>query len=150
MPVDFPAAGPAFAKPATLSPVGGPGPAELYHERSGTGLIRADPAQQRCIARLQLLYEALSAHSPPIRQGLWARLAGAERAPSLPRGLYLWGPVGRGKSMLMDLFFAAAPVVEKRRVHFHAFMLEVHDRLERIIELEAEAEQSSGGDEQPG
>ncbi len=131
MPVDFPAAGPAFAKPATLSPVGGPGPAELYHERSGTGLIRADPAQQRAIARLQLLHEALSSYRPPARRGLLARLAGAERAPAMPRGLYLWGPVGRGKSMLMDLSFAAAPIADKRRVHFHAFMLEVHDRLER-------------------
>src|SRR5437660_4739835 len=131
MPVDFPAAGPAFANPPPLSPVGGPGPAELYHERSGTGLIRADPAQQRAIARLQLLHEALSSYRPPARRGLLARLARVERAPAMPRGLYLWGPVGRGKSMLMDLSFAAAPIADKRRVHFHAFMLEVHDRLAR-------------------
>jgi cell division protein ZapE len=131
MPADFPAAGPAFAKPAAQSRGGGSGPAALYRERSATGIIRADPAQQRAIARLQLLHDALSEHSPPARRGLWARLAGAERASSAPRGLYLWGPVGRGKSMLMDLFFAAAPVANKRRVHFHAFMLEVHDRLER-------------------
>jgi len=131
MPVDFPVPGPAFANPAARSRAGGSGPAELYHERSGTGLIRADPAQQRAVARLQLLHEALLAYRPPARRGRLARLLGAEHAPAMPRGLYLWGPVGRGKSMLMDLVFAAAPVANKRRVHFHAFMLEVHDRLER-------------------
>ena len=130
MPVDLPAPGPAFPKPAAPSRPGGPGPAALYHERSGTGLIRADPAQQRAVARLQQLHDALSAYRPTPRRGFWARLTGAERAPAVPRGLYLFGPVGRGKSMLMDLFFAAAPVANKRRVHFHAFMLEVHDRLE--------------------
>jgi len=130
MPVDFPALGPAFAKPAAPPRPGGPGPAELYRERSATGVIRADPAQQRAVARLQLLHEALLSYRLPARRGLLARL-GAERSAAMPRGLYLWGPVGRGKSMLMDLFFAAAPVANKRRVHFHAFMLEVHDRLER-------------------
>src|SRR6266849_2889887 len=131
MPVDFPVPGPAFANPAARSRAGGSGPAELYHERSGTGLIRADPAQQRAVARLQLLHEALLAYRPPARRGRLARLLGAEHAPAMPRGLYLWGPVGRGKSMLMDLVFAAAPVANKRRVHFHAFMLAVHYRLER-------------------
>src|SRR5205807_6738710 len=97
----------------------------------GTGIIRADPAQQRAVARLQLLHEALLRCRPPARRGFLARLGGAQRAPAMPRGVYLWGPVGRGKSMLMDLFFAAAPLANKRRVHFHAFMLEVHDRLER-------------------
>jgi cell division protein ZapE len=131
MPVDFPVPGPAFPKLAAPSDPGGSGPAELYRERSGTGLIRADPAQLRAVARLQLLHEALGAYRPPVRRGLLARLVGAERAPATLRGLYLWGPVGRGKSMLMDLFFDAAPVAEKRRIHFHAFMLEVHGRLER-------------------
>jgi len=131
MPVDFPAPGPAFAKPAAPSRPGGSGPAELYRERSGTGLIRTDPAQLRAVGRLQLLHDALRAYRPSARRGLLARLVGAGRAQTVPRGLYLWGPVGRGKSMLMDLFFAAAPGAEKRRVHFHAFMLEVHDRLER-------------------
>ena len=112
---------------------GGAGPAALYRERIGGGPIRADPAQQRAVARLQLLARSAARvsgrHGAPgwlARLGLGESAAGAARA-----GIYLWGPVGRGKSMLMDLFFAAAPVANKRRVHFHAFMLEVHDRIEQ-------------------
>jgi cell division protein ZapE len=131
MPVDFPVPGPLFAKPAVEPAAGGTGPAALYRERSAAQIIRVDPAQQRAIARLQRLHEALSSYRPRSRRRLLARLGLGERRPVAPRGLYLWGPVGRGKSMLMDLFFDAAPVAEKRRVHFHGFMLEVHDRIER-------------------
>src|SRR6266851_9600445 len=130
MPVDFPVPGPGFAKPAAIPGAGGSGPAELYRERSGAGLIRSDPAQQRAVIRLQQLHEALSGYRPRSRRGFLAHLFLGDRAPAAPRGLYLWGPVGRGKSMLMDLFFAAEPLAHKRRVHFHAFMLEVHDRIE--------------------
>jgi cell division protein ZapE len=112
----------------------GRGPSALYRTLIGEGAIRADAAQFRAVARLQLLHEALLAYQPAgtARRGFLARLVlGDGGAPEPPRGVYLWGPVGRGKSMLMDLFFAAAPVEAKRRVHFHAFMLEVHDRIER-------------------
>jgi len=131
MPVDFPVPSPGFAKPAVPLGAGGSGPAELYRERSGAGLIRADPAQQRAVSSLQQLHEALSGYRPRSRRGFLAHLFLGDRAPAPPRGLYLWGPVGRGKSMLMDLFFDAAPIPHKRRVHFHAFMLEVHDRIEQ-------------------
>ena len=109
---------------------GDDGPAELYRARARAGIIREDPAQLRAVLRLQSLHDALQAYRPPIRRGRgWLTRIGRLEPP--PRGLYLWGPVGRGKSMLMDLFFAAAPVAAKRRVHFHAFMLDVHDRIER-------------------
>ena len=135
MPVDFPARGPTFGKPAAEPRAGGTGPAELYRERAEAGLVRADPAQLRAVARLQRLHQELADYTSaarPARRGWRARLGLVERAPAAAlKGLYLWGPVGRGKSMLMDLFFAAAPVAHKQRVHFHAFMLDVHARIER-------------------
>jgi cell division protein ZapE len=104
------------------------GPQELYEARRAAGQIRPDPAQARAVARLETLYRELAAHTPQSQSWLGRLIGGPHPAP---KGLYLWGPVGRGKSMLMDLFFAGAPVAKKRRVHFHAFMLEVHDRIER-------------------
>jgi cell division protein ZapE len=131
MPVDLPAPGPAFATRDAAADANGNGPVALYRDRTRAGIIRSDPAQERTVARLQQLHEALSCYRPPRRARWRAGLGFSARAASAPRGLYLWGPVGRGKSMLMDLFFAAAPAANKRRVHFHAFMLEVHARIER-------------------
>ena len=135
MPVDLPAPGAALPNSAAASRGG---PLELYRERVAAGSIRSDPAQQRAVARLQQLNEALAGYHPPRHNGLLARL-GFTAQPEPPRGLYLWGPVGRGKSMLMDLFFAAAPIAQKCRVHFHQFMLDVHNRVE--------AERRAGTDE---
>jgi cell division protein ZapE len=104
------------------------GPRALYGERCAAGLIRADPAQARAVDRLERLYRELLDPAPVARG--WLGRLGFSTASTPPRGLYLWGPVGRGKSMLMDLFFATALTERKRRVHFHAFMLEVHDRME--------------------
>jgi cell division protein ZapE len=112
------------------------GPRALYRERCAAGAIRADAAQARAVEQLEQLYHELRDHMPTPR-GWLSRLIGQRQAA--PKGLYLWGPVGRGKSMLMDLFFATAPITNKRRVHFHAFMLEVHDRME--IERRARSRQ---------
>src|SRR3954447_23892076 len=113
----------------------GEGPAANLAARRAAGQVRADPVQEKIVQRLQTVHEALAAvaHEAPAKKGFWARLGlgAAEKPPAGPHGLYIWGPVGRGKSMLMDLFFADAPVARKRRVHFHEFMLEVHERLHR-------------------
>jgi cell division protein ZapE len=128
MPNDLPAPGPAL--PRAAAETGDAGPAELYRERVEAGLIHADPEQQRVVGRLQQLHEQLRDYRPLAeRRGLLSWLGLAEPLPA-PEGIYLWGPVGRGKSMLMDLFFAVAPAGKKRRVHFHSFMLDVHQRIE--------------------
>ncbi|WP_439816164.1 cell division protein ZapE [Zavarzinia sp. CC-PAN008] len=92
------------------------------------GTLKDDPAQGHATQRLQALHDALLAWKRP--KGLLARLGLAKAEPP-PGGLYLWGGVGRGKSMLMDLFYDDAPIAPKRRVHFHAFMQEVHAAIHR-------------------
>ncbi|WP_421994141.1 cell division protein ZapE [Reyranella sp.] len=115
--------------------IAGKGPAANLAALRAAGEVHADPAQERVVQRLQAVFEqlALAADRPAPKPGLLARLglASAPKAPAGPHGLYIWGPVGRGKSMLMDLFFEDAPVARKRRVHFHEFMLEVQERLHR-------------------
>lgn len=90
-----------------------------YAARLAAGDIRPDPIQARAVESLARLEADLDGANGG---GLLARF----RKPESQRGVYLWGPVGRGKSMLMDLFFDAAPVEKKRRTHFHVFMGEVH------------------------
>ena len=87
------------------------------------GELRPDPDQRATVLRLDALATALAAPEPG--GGLFRRLLA--RAPAPVRGLYMWGGVGRGKSMLMDLFYDCVAIESKRRVHFHEFMLEVHD-----------------------
>ena len=95
-----------------------------YRALVAAGELRPDPEQAAAAERLAALARALE---QPARPGFFARLGG--KAPAAPRGIYMWGGVGRGKSMLMDLFFAEVDFSPKRRVHFHEFMLEVHERL---------------------
>jgi len=96
---------------------------ERYRELVAAGELRADPEQATAAVRLARLQAELE--NPPRSGGLLSRLFSARPAAS-PRGIYMWGGVGRGKSMLMDLFHDTLGIAEKRRVHFHAFMLEVH------------------------
>jgi cell division protein ZapE len=90
-----------------------------------------DPAQHRALAALDRLHAELLVPRPT---GLLARLR-ARRAPPNVRGLYLWGPVGRGKTLLMDQFAASLPEGAALRVHFHRFMLDVHARLRALGDI---------------
>ena len=88
----------------------------------------ADPAQRAAAQRLQsLYYELLS-----FKVGRRSALRRVFSPPKLPRGVYFWGGVGRGKSFLMDCFYETVPYLRKRRIHFHAFMQEVHTHLKEL------------------
>src|SRR6201747_2390618 len=99
-----------------------------YQALVSSGAIEADPAQADAVAALADLDERLASYKPQRKQSLLGQLFGdKDEAP--PRGLYIHGEVGRGKTMLMDLFFQHSPVAHKRRAHFHEFMAEVHERI---------------------
>ncbi|MBW8753319.1 MAG: AFG1 family ATPase [Sphingomonadales bacterium] len=95
-----------------------------YEALIASGELRPDPEQAAAAERLERLQRELE-RAPG--SGLLGKLFGKKR--ETPRGVYMWGGVGRGKSMLMDLFHDSLKIDAKRRVHFHAFMLEVHARL---------------------
>ena len=89
---------------------------QIYAARVASGELTADPVQELALTRFERIRVALA---EPVKTGFF------RKAPPPPKGLYLWGGVGRGKSMLMDMFVDASPV-PARRVHFHAFMQEIH------------------------
>ena len=99
----------------------------IYDTRVAEGLLRPDPAQREVLLLLEELREKLE-DRPAKPSGFLGRFF-KPVVPEGVRGLYLWGGVGRGKSMLMDLFFAHAGIARKRRVHFHAFMQEIQSGL---------------------
>src|SRR5512137_418541 len=97
------------------------GPLERYRAAVACGNLTGDGGQERVAMALDGLAGDIEARKPTRRS-----LFSWRSAAALVRGLYIFGPVGRGKSMLMDLFFDTVTVEAKRRVHFHAFMAEVH------------------------
>jgi cell division protein ZapE len=115
---------------------------EVYERQIAERGFRADPAQLAVVSRLEALRSRLiAAHRA--RASLGGRLLraiGRQSASAAERGLYLWGPVGRGKTWLVDLFFQSLPFPERRRRHFHRFMHDVHAELKSLREVEAPLE----------
>ena len=106
-----------------------------YATLVATGEIEHDPAQARAIDRLTELEGRLREHRLARKSSSLGWLFGARERKQEPiKGLYIHGEVGRGKTMLMDLFFEASPVQRKRRVHFHEFMADVHERVRHFRE----------------
>lgn len=127
------------------------GPLDAYAALVAQGAVESDPAQRLAIEKLEILHQRLALWTPPearAARGLFGWLTGARRShEEMPEGLYLYGGVGRGKSMLMDLFFRGAPVERKRRVHFHAFMQEIHSRINAHRQLSDAERAKRGGDD---
>jgi cell division protein ZapE len=98
-----------------------------YKALIASGAIEADQAQAEVAEAFAGLDRRLAGYKPARKHGLFGRLFADKEEP--PRGLYVHGEVGRGKTMLMDLFFQHSPVSHKRRAHFHEFMADVHERI---------------------
>jgi cell division protein ZapE len=111
-----------------------------YQDRLASGRLTPDPAQAEAVEALARLEAELDAAGEPS-----FALPFISRRREPPRGVYLWGPVGRGKSMVMDLFFETAPVARKRRAHFHAFMAEVHGHIDAWRKGDAAARKARFG-----
>jgi cell division protein ZapE len=111
---------PLFASPMNVQ--------EFYQHALAERGFQSDAAQQRAVDRLQRAYEEW-AHYKSRRSSSLKRLV---NRPDVPRGVYLWGGVGRGKSFLMDSFYSVVPLVRKTRIHFHEFMRGVHRQLDEL------------------
>ncbi len=113
-------------------------PLAIYQQQVDSGELDADPNQLAAMTLLQSVYDQLLENplSEPRQSGLFSRLFRSSAAPVKVSGVYLWGGVGRGKTMLTDMFYAAVPITEKKRIHFHRFMQQIHNELRELGEVE--------------
>ncbi|CAL4184577.1 unnamed protein product, partial [Meganyctiphanes norvegica] len=107
------------------------GPETLYRERVSTGTLIYDELQFNISKQLQEVWEEVNDYTPPPPPSKFSKWLGINKKVEAPKGIYLWGTVGTGKTMLMDLFYDCCPIKEKRRVHFNNFMLDVHHRIHK-------------------
>jgi cell division protein ZapE len=117
-----------------------------YAARIAAGMIEGDVAQEAIVGNLAALESELANRALARKSSSLGWLFGSRARARQPiKGLYIFGDVGRGKTMLMDMFFDAAPVMRKRRVHFHEFMAEVHERI-HALRQQLKAGEIKGGD----
>jgi cell division protein ZapE len=110
-------------------------PIESYNRKLEYSDFVRDAAQEKSIRLLQRIYDELTGSDLPA-PGLIARLLGTRQKPKAVEGLYLWGGVGRGKTLVVDEFYECLPFKEKKRIHFHRFMHKVHRRLKELRQLQ--------------
>jgi cell division protein ZapE len=102
---------------------------ERYLDHVGRGRLEHDPAQEKVLRGLEKLALELAFYRPARKSAALGWLDSGREKAAAPRGIYIWGSVGRGKTMLMDLFFEETQLTHKKRMHFHAFMADVHARI---------------------
>jgi len=108
------------------------GPLQRYLDGVGRGEYQSDESQEVALRLLQKLFDEFATPAGQTPSGFLSRLVGKKDTPRLVKGLYFWGGVGRGKTFLMDLFYEELPMKEKKRLHFHRFMREVHRKLQNF------------------
>jgi cell division protein ZapE len=114
---------------------------DQYQALIAAGEIEADPAQAQAGEAYAALELRLANYQPGHKNGFFGKMFGGDKKTNgHPRGLYVYGEVGRGKTMLMDLFFDSSPVTHKRRAHFHEFMADVHERIYGFRQMVAAGE----------
>ena len=126
-------------------------PMGYYREMIESGELKKDVIQSRIVEKFQKLHQQIQRVENPGSKGMLGKLFSKREKIKPTRGLYIYGDVGRGKSMLMDLFFDLAPIDAKRRVHFHAFMLEIHKEMHewRYLATDARVEKFGTADDDP-
>ena len=122
-----------------------PTPLAAYERMTTEGEIEHDSAQLEIVRQLDRLHHDLADRRLASKKSALGWLFNNKQRTAPPKGLYLWGGVGRGKTMLMDVFYERAPVEKKRRAHFHEFMADIHDRV-HVYRQKLKAGAIKGGD----
>jgi protein AFG1 len=108
------------------------GPLATYQARIKSGHLLEDKHQLQAILKLQDTFDSIQGYTPASQPGLLSTWLGIRKEVDAPKGLYIHGAVGGGKTMIMDLFHDTAPTDKKKRVHFNSFMLDIHRRIHSL------------------